>query len=81
MAFFSQATTRVLVANAMTATTKAVDFEVGETVPPLTAHVSHQLEQPDVEVVQFLNLTGNQRVVADMERQCGLRGGPGMGYK
>lgn len=51
------------------------DVEVGESVPPMTAHVSHSIASQWV----WLTSQGCQRVTSDMESQRWIRGGRRMG--
>lgn len=49
------------------------DVEVGESLPPMTEHVSQRLTSYTLE--RMLNTPGCQCLIADMESQCWLRRG------
>jgi cystathionine gamma-synthase len=56
------------------------DVEVGESLPPMTEHVSRQCMLRSA-FEYLLTIIGCQRLAADMESECGLRRGRGMGTK
>lgn len=62
----------------MAATATALDHEVGETLPPQTAHVSHQPFFSGWNT-EMLILLGNKCILTNMERERGLRRGRRMG--
>lgn len=55
------------------------DVEVGESLPPMTAHVSQCFTSLVIDCI--LNTIGCQCLVAYVESQCRLRRRRGMGYQ